>query len=50
MQNDITQLMNEEQQILAQITDLDRQKDALIKTKDDELARLDSAISRLQGQ
>ena len=50
LQSESVTLMNDQQAIQAQITDLDRQKDALVKTKDDELARLDTAISNLRGQ
>ena len=50
LQSESVSLMNDQQAVQAQIADLDRQKDALIKTKDDELARLDTAISNLRGQ
>ena len=50
MQDEIATLMKDEQQLQAQLTELDRKKETLVKTKDDELSQLEGASARIRGE
>ena len=50
MQNEIATLMKDSQQLQAQLTELDRKKQTLIKTKDDQLSQLEGASARIRGE
>lgn len=50
MQGEITKLTAAEQQLQTQITELDRQKDALTASTNDQMTRLDASISKIRGE
>jgi predicted nucleic acid-binding Zn-ribbon protein len=49
LQNDIADLMDQQQQLQAQLTSLDQQKNQVVASRENELASIDTQIEKLRG-